>query len=233
MGKRLRTQRRGKGSVYKAPSHRYKAEVKYPKFSKGQGKVETLEHDPARSAPLAMVRFENGEKVYMIACESLAIGQTVQIGAEIPVEVGNVLPVGNIPEGTSIFNVEMQPGDGGKLVRACGGSATVVSHGATTRISLPSGVFKSINNHCKATIGKVAGSGRKDIPIAKAGKKANMLRSKSRVYPRTSGVAMNPVDHPHGGGGHQHVGKPSTVSKHAWPGRKVGNIAPKKKKKRK
>ena len=144
------------------------------------------------------------------------------------IEMGNVLPIGVITEGSPIYNIELTPGDGGKLVRAGGTSATVASHDAKkTVIRLPSGQFKTLDSSCRATIGTPAGGGRKDKPFLKAGKKHIAYRKKGKQYPVVRGVAMNPVNHPHGGGGHQHVGKPSSVSRDAPPGRKVGNIAAK------
>lgn len=118
------------------------------------------------------------------------------------------------------------PGDGGKLVRAGGSYATVVSHDAKkTVIQLPSGQFKTLDSSCRATVGVSAGGGRKDKPFVKAGKKFFAFRARGKQYPIVRGVAMNPVAHPHGGGSHQHIGKPSTVKRGAPPGRKVGSIA--------
>ena len=139
------------------------------------------------------------------------------------------MPLLYIPEGTPVFNIEGHPGDGGKYVRAAGASATVVSHGKMTVVQMPSGQFKPFQSRCKATIGMAAGGGRRDKPYIKAGTRARTLKSKAKKYPKVRGVAMNPVNHPHGGGGHQHVGKPSTVSVHAPPGRKVGRLSPKRK----
>jgi len=229
MGKRLRTQRRGSGGpTYRAPSHRYKAEVTYPQVRKAEGRVEKIVHDPGHSAPLAFVRFDTGHKGYLIAFDGMYIGMKISIGAEVAVRNGNIIPVGNIPEGTAVYNLELLPGDGGKLVRAAGAYAIVVSQGKKTMVQLPSGALMALPPRCKASVGIVAGGGRKEKPFAKAGKRHHSLRSKARIYPYTSGVAMNPVDHPHGGGNHPHVGKPSTVSRNSWPGAKVGRIAPKK-----
>jgi large subunit ribosomal protein L2 len=235
MGKRLKTQRRGKGSIYRSPSHRHRSGpggVKYVKTKKSvKGQVSELAHDPGRTAPLAKVVMENGKRTWVIANEGMMVDQKVAVGSNIPLEAGNVLPISEIPEGTKIFNIESQPGDGGKFVRAGGTYATVVSHGVKTVIQMPSGQFKQLEPSCKATIGTVAGGGRKDKPFIKAGNHWRATRSRAQKFPTVSGVAMNPVNHPHGGGAHQHVGKPSTVSRHAPPGRKVGRLSPKKKKK--
>jgi large subunit ribosomal protein L2 len=197
-----------------------------------KGRVSELAHDPGRTAPLAKVKMDNGQKTWVIANEGLMVNQEIGQGSNLPVEKGNVLPVSEIPEGTQIFNIESQPGDGGKLVRAGGTFATVVSHGVKTIIQLPSGQFKPLEPQCKATVGVVAGGGRKDKPLIKAGKHWYKTRSRAKKFPTVSGVAMNPVNHPHGGGAHQHVGKPSTVSRHAPPGRKVGRLSPKRKSKK-
>jgi len=233
MGKRLLHQRRGKRSIHMAPSHRHKGNVSYHPVDNATATVEDIIHDPGHSSPIAILNFPDGSKVNAIATEGLRVDQPIEMGDGAQVALGNILPLSNIPEGTPIFNIECKPGDGGKLVRAGGTNAVVVSQGTKTVIQLPSGQFKSLLPTCRATIGMVAGGGQGEKPFVRAGKKRNALRSKSVQYPRVSGVAMNPVDHPHGGGGHQHVGKPSTVSRHVPPGRKVGNIAPKKKKKKK
>ncbi len=241
MGKRIGAQRRGRATgVYTSPSHRHKGGkdgIKYPPINHAKGKVVELLHDPGRSAPLAKAELTSGEKLgrkfKFIAPEGLSINQDISIGDRGDIGPGNILQLHEIPEGTPVYNIESQPGDGGKFVRAGGTMASIVSHGTKTIVQLPSGQFKPFNPNCRATIGVVAGGGRKEKPFMRAGKKFNALRSRGTKYPRVSGVAMNPVDHPHGGGSHQHVGKPSTVSKHAPPGRKVGRLSPKKKKKKK
>jgi large subunit ribosomal protein L2 len=234
MGKRLKTQRRGRGSIYRSPSHRHRSGENGIKYIKTKstltGQVKELAHDPGRTAPLAKLVMDNGQRTWVIANEGMMVDQKVKQGSDVPQQAGNILPLSEIPEGTKIFNIESQPGDGGKLVRAGGTYATVVSHGVKTVVQLPSGQFKPFDPTCKATIGVVAGGGRKDKPLIKAGKHWYATRSRARKFPTVSGVAMNPVNHPHGGGAHQHVGKPSTVSRHAPPGRKVGRLSPKRKK---
>ncbi|MCI0497287.1 MAG: 50S ribosomal protein L2 [Thermoplasmata archaeon] len=229
MGKRLRTQRRGRGGhVYRTPSHRFRAMISYPQVRTASGRVMELVHDPGHTAPLAEVRFETGHVAYMLAFDGMYIGQTITISAEAEAKNGNVLPLGNIPEGRQVFNIEILPGDGGKLVRAAGTAAIVVSQGKKTTVQMPSGALMSFPPRCKATLGIVAGGGRKDMPYAKAGKKHHSLRSRAKIWPYTGGVSMNPVNHPHGGGSHPHVGGPSTKSRNAWPGQKVGRMSPQK-----
>jgi large subunit ribosomal protein L2 len=177
---------------------------------------------------VAEVTFGNNEKNLVIAPYSIAEEQKIEIGERARLAVGNILPIRMIPEGTMIYNVEMKPGDGGKFARAAGTGAMVVSHGTKTVIQMPSGKFKSLDPNCRAAIGMVAGGGHREKPMAKAGKKFHTNRSKPKRFPVTKGVAMNAVNHPHGGGGHPHVGRPSTVSKHAPPGKKVGRLSSRK-----
>lgn len=123
-------------------------------------------------------------------------------------------------------NIENKPGDGGQLARSSGVYAVLIAHDmGKTVVQMPSGATKWLNPMCKATIGVVAGGGRVDKPFVKAGKKYHKLKTRAAKYPRVSGVAMNAIDHPFGGGGWQHPGRPKTVSRRASPGRKVGSIA--------
>eukprot|EP01028_Stygiella_incarcerata_P001906 TRINITY_DN1357_c0_g2_i3.p2 TRINITY_DN1357_c0_g2~~TRINITY_DN1357_c0_g2_i3.p2 ORF type:complete len:158 (-),score=37.50 TRINITY_DN1357_c0_g2_i3:199-672(-) len=138
------------------------------------------------------------------------------------------MPVGRIPEGTVICNVEASVGDGGKLARASGNYATIVSHSVEdkkTRVRMPSGVKKTLSSSCRAMVGMIGGGGRIDKPVLKAGNSYHKYKAKRKAWPKVRGVAMNPVEHPHGGGNHQHIGHPSTVRRDAPHGQKVGLIA--------
>ncbi len=143
--------------------------------------------------------------------------------------VGNILPVSALPEGTIVSNCEAKTGDRGSFARASGTATIIIGHsddGKKTRIRLPSGTRRTIPGNCRAMIGLVAGGGRTDKPICKAGNSYYRWKAKRRgTWPRVRGVAMNPVDHPHGGGNCQHIGHPSTVSRYASHGVKVGLIA--------
>ena len=229
MGKRLIQQRRGRTqSKFNTPSHRFRGEVKYIQSTgKHEGIVEDILHDPGRTAPLVSIRLKNNKKVNIIAPEGIKVGDKIKYtDNKNEIVVGNILPIGKIPEGAPIYNIELSPGDGGKLVRAGGSNATVVSHDKQkTVVQLPSGQFKTLDSTCRATIGVIAGGGRKDKPFLKAGKKHIAFKKRGKQYPTVRGVAMCAVSHPHGGGGHQHVGGPNTVKRSASPGRKVGNIA--------
>ena len=228
MGKKLIQQRRGKAKGrYHVPSHKFRGEIKYRNEQEIKGTVEEILHDPGRTSPVAKIRLEDNRKIMVLPTEGLEIGNEIKFTVnKAECEIGNILPLGTIPEGYPICNIEIIPGDGGKLVRAGGSGASIVSHDKkNTVIRLPSGQFKTLDSSCRATVGIPAGGGRQDKPFLKAGKKYHAYRKKGKQYPTVRGVAMNAVNHPHGGGGHQHVGKPSSVSKGAPPGRKVGNIA--------
>lgn len=231
MGKRLITQRRGRGfGRYKSPRHLRFTAAKHPRISEGNGVIVDLLHESGRIAPIAHVQYEQTEQ-FMIAPDGAAVGQRVTFGAKGAVEAGNTMPVGSLPEGTVVYNVESQPGDGGKLVRTAGSAATIVTRGDRTVLLMPSGKFKEVDNKCLATVGLVAGGGHKDKPFAKSGKKFHAYHGKAKAYFKVKGIAMNPVNHPHGGGGHPHVGTQSSVGRNTPPGRKVGRLAPQRKKK--
>ena len=231
MGKRLIQQRRGRiKSKFNAPSHRYKGKIKYSqKFEETEGVVIDIIHDPGRTAPIASVRLIDNKNIFILAPEGIKNGDKIKFtNKKDKIIAGNVLPIGKIPEGAPIYNIELTSGDGGKLVRAGGSNATIVSHDRRkTVIQLPSGQFKTLDSTCRATLGNAAGGGRKDKPFLKAGKKHYSYKKRGKQYPIVRGVAMCAVSHPHGGGGHQHVGKPSTVKRGAPPGRKVGSISAK------
>lgn len=183
---------------------------------------------------MAEVEFDNGETCFMLANYGLREGQEIQVGPGADPKKSNVLPLRRIPVGSFVHNIEIEPLDGGKLVRSSGTYATVVSHGKNvTTLKLPSDAFKKVDSRCRATVGIVAGGGHKDKPFAKAGKKVHAYRSNAKDSVKVRGIAMNAVTHPHGGGDHQHVGVPSTVSAHAPPGRKVGRLSSKKTRKKK
>ncbi len=232
MGKNLPTQRRGRGTspTYRSPSHRHLDPAILPRLS-GAGTVVEIRHAPGRSAPVARVEL-GGAEFWMIAPDGLSVGQRVDVGGSAAIDRGSIQPLGRLPEGTLVYNVELRPGDGGRLVRAAGTTAVVVSQGARTVLRLPSGAFKEVDPRCRAIVGVVAAAGRKDKPFYKAGKHVNAYRSLAKSAINVRGVAKNPVDHPHGGGAHQHVGRPSTVSAGAPPGRKVGRLSPKRKRRK-
>ena len=140
---------------------------------------------------------------------------------------GNVMALANMPPGTVINNLEKHQGDKGKFAKTSGGSAQIIGHieGAGKTRDLPSGSKKTLDSQCRAMVGVVGGGGRTDKPVLKAGRAYHKYRVKRNEWPKVRGVAMNPVEHPHGGGNHQHIGHPSTVRRDSVPGQKVGLIA--------
>jgi large subunit ribosomal protein L2 len=189
------------------------------------GVVEGLVHDPGRGAPLAFVRFENGVFCYTLAAEGVFVGQRVSLGGKAAVEVGNVIPLGRIPEGTLVFDLELKPGDGGKLARSSGAYTTVVGHTPQgTMVRLPSRRTRYVNDLCLATVGVVAGAGRTEKPFLKAGEMFHWMRAKGHKYPRTSGRKMVAAVHPYGSS-KRSARKATTTSHGAPPGQKVGLIS--------
>eukprot|EP01117_Protostelium_nocturnum_P020436 TRINITY_DN9190_c0_g1_i1.p1 TRINITY_DN9190_c0_g1~~TRINITY_DN9190_c0_g1_i1.p1 ORF type:complete len:258 (+),score=77.38 TRINITY_DN9190_c0_g1_i1:66-839(+) len=239
MGRVIRAQRKGRGGIFKAHTHHRKGPAAHRTLDYAErhgylkGVVKQILHDPGRGAPLAQVAFRNPykfgvDKELFIAAEGLYTGQFLYCGRKAALTVGNVLPLGGMPEGTIICNIEGKVGDRGSFARASGNFGTVISHsddGTTTKVKLPSGSKKTVPSDCRAMIGLVGGGGRIDKPLLKAGVVHHKYKAKRNNWPRVRGVAMNPVDHPHGGGNHQHIGHPSTVRRDAPPGKKVGLIA--------
>ncbi|WNY25585.1 50S ribosomal protein L2 [Methanolapillus millepedarum] len=230
MGKRIIAQRRGKGSpTFTAPSHKFKAELMHPVVAAGatlKGTVIDVEHDTARAAPIIKVFFDDGKSQLIIATEGVAVGQIIECGPAAEVKAGNILPVGKIPEGILVCNIEGKPNDGGKFTRSSGTHAIVVAHEeGRTSVQMPSGQLKWFNPECRAVIGVVAGGGRVEKPFLKAGKVYHKMKVRAKRFPRVRGVAMNPRDHPFGGGNRQHPCRSTTVSRNAPPGAKVGHIA--------
>ena len=159
-------------------------------------RVERIEYDPNRSAHLALLCYADGERRYILAPEGLDVGQTVISGAEAPIRPGNALPIRNIPVGTTIHCVDLVPGKGGQLVRSAGASAQLLAReGVYAQIRLRSGEVRKVHVECRATIGVVGNSEHGLRKLGKAG--ANRWRG---IRPTVRGVAMNPIDHPHGGG---------------------------------
>ena len=172
-------------------------------------KVLRLEYDPNRSAYIALLEYEDGERRYILAPVGLKVGDTVVSGAASDIKVGNALPLENIPVGTVIHNIELYPGKGAQLVRGAGVSAQLMAkeNGMAT-VRLPSGESRKVRLGCMATVGQVGNVDHANISIGKAGRKRHM-----GVRPTVRGSVMNPVDHPHGGGeGKSPVGRPGPVT---------------------
>lgn len=175
--------------------------------------VKAIEYDPIRNARIALLQYKDGEKRYIIAPLGLQVGAVVMSGEEVEIEVGNCLPLRAVPVGTTVHNVELQRGRGGQLARGAGtGIMILAKEGGYAIVKMPSGEQRMIHLECRATIGQVGNVDAKNISLGKAGK------SRYRgIRPYVRGAAMNPCDHPHGGGeGKAGVGRPSPLSPWGW-----------------
>ena len=171
--------------------------------------VLSLEYDPNRTAFIALIQYEDGEKSYIIAPNGLAVGDKVVSGAGADIKPGNALPIANIPVGTIIHNIELYPGKGAQLVRSAGNFAQLIAkEGKYGLVRLPSGELRNVPANCFATIGQVSNLDHDNVKLGKAGRKRHM-----GWRPTVRGSVMNPVDHPHGGGeGKSPVGRPGPVT---------------------
>jgi large subunit ribosomal protein L2 len=159
-------------------------------------RVAAIEYDPNRSAYIALLNYRDGEKRYILAPNRLRVGMSVQSGPGSDIVVGNALPLANMPVGTIVHNVEMQPGRGGQLGRSAGAAIQLMAkEGDYATLRLPSGEMRMVRAECRATVGTIGNADHQNVTIGKAGRKRHM-----GVRPQTRGTAMNPVDHPHGGG---------------------------------
>jgi len=173
------------------------------------GKIVSIEYDPFRNSFIALVNYLDGEKRYILAPLGIKVGDTVQSGADADVKVGNALPIKNIPVGTMIHNIEMAAGKGGALARSAGSFASLVAkEGRYATVKLPSGEQRLIHIDCRATVGQIGNLDAKNVVLGRAGRMRHLGRR-----PAVRGVAMNPCDHPHGGGeGRSPIGMPSPVT---------------------
>jgi large subunit ribosomal protein L2 len=171
--------------------------------------VLTIEYDPNRSAHIALLQYEDGEKRYILAPNGLSVGDVVRSGADADIKPGNALPLQNIPVGTFIHNIELYPGKGAQLVRAAGNMAQLMAReGSHALIRLPSGELRKVPINCIATIGQVGNIDHENVNVGKAGRKRHM-----GWRPTVRGSVMNPCDHPHGGGeGKSPIGRPGPVT---------------------
>lgn len=225
MGKRIIPRARGKGGPrYRAPSHRYFGRVDYASVTGIVGRVKDIVNDPARSAPVAIIKFDDGKEILHVAAEGLKVGDVVAYGGEAT--VGNVLKLRNIPVGMRVYAVENSPGSGPKFCRSGGSFATVAGKSdGVVKLLFPSGKTTNFNANCRATVGIPAGGGRLEKPFAKAGKRHYALMARGKLYPRVKGVSMTATDHPYGGSSKRPRGG-KAVSRTAPPGAKVGSISP-------
>lgn len=225
MGKRIIQQARGKGSnTYRVKRNAFRYRIKYPKVIDSEGTVTKLLNSPAHSAPLAKISFSKGS-FFIPAFEGMIEGQKIPFGEE-KVSRGNILELEKIPVKTQVYCIETKPGDGGKLIKTGGSSATVSRViGEDIFVLLPSKKEKKFNRNCRAIIGIIAGHGRLDKPIVKAGKKHYMKKAKNKLWPRTSAIKVNAIDHPFGSGRGKNP-KSKIAKRNAPPGAKVGLLRP-------
>jgi len=229
MGKNLIQQARGKGGPrYRAPSFRWKGKTTLVKDTKDlKGEIIDLIKCQGHTAPLATIKYENGELILVQAPEGIRVGDQVAAGTNADISDGNTLHLKDIPEGTAVYNIEAQPGDGGKFVRSSGTFAKIVAKSENSvKLILPSKATKNFHGDCRACIGTIAGSGRKEKPYLKAGIKFFATKARNKLWPRSGGTAMNSVDHPFGGKSTKSKGRPTQSGRNYPPGRKVGKIAP-------
>jgi len=187
--------------------------------------VSAIEYDPNRNARIALLNYIDGHKRYILHPRSLVVGSHVISGPLAPIEVGNALPLYGIPLGTAVHNIEITPGKGGQIARTAGGYAQIVAKdGPRVTLKLPSGEVRTLTKECYATIGQVGNIDANNIAIGKAGR--NRWLSKK---PKVRGVAMNPIDHPHGGGeGRSPIGKTHPVTPWGQPALGIKTRSPKK-----
>jgi len=228
MGRPILQQRRGKGTAsFRAKKSGYKFSPNYPK-KEGEGTIQKLVTTAGLSAPLAKIKM--GKEVFFnIATEGLSEGQTISVGTNAGIKSGNILRLSQIPLGTNVCNIETIPNLGGKLVRASGISATILRRTPSGVIlSMPSRKEKVFSKDARATVGVIAGGGRTEKPWINAGRKHHAMKAVNRLWPKTSPIKRNSVDHPFGSGRGKNMGKSGIAPRWAPPGRKVGLLKPKK-----
>ena len=173
------------------------------------GRVASIEYDPNRTANIALINYADGEKRYILAPHGLQLGDVIESGEDADIKIGNALKLKEIPVGTTVHNVELKPGKGGQMVRSAGSEAQLMAkEGKFAQLRLPSGEFRLVSVECRATIGQVGNISHELITIGKAGRSRHL-----GIRPTVRGSAMNPVDHPHGGGeGRAPIGRPAPVT---------------------
>ncbi|MEK6757935.1 MAG: 50S ribosomal protein L2 [Nanoarchaeota archaeon] len=225
MGKRIISQARGKGSgTYRVSKRAFRFKLQYPKKLEGTGTIVKLFNSTAHTAPLAKINYSEGS-FYMPAFKGMIEGGKINFeGNEI--KDGNIMKLKDLPIKTHIYNIESRPGDGGIFIKT-GGNFAVINRilGEDILVLMPSKKEKKFNGNCRAVVGIIAGAGRLDKPFVKAGKKFHLKKSKSKLWPRTSAVKMNAIDHPFGSGRGKRI-KSKIAKRNAPAGRRVGLIRP-------
>ena len=225
MGKRIIQQARGHGSFsYRVRRNAYRYKIKYLKGISGEGNILKLFNSTGHSAPLAKIQSEKGI-FYIPACKGMIEGEKIKLeGKEI--SNGNILELKEIPIKTEIYCIESRPGDGGVFIKSAGSSAVMNrKKGDEIFVLMPSKKEKKFNPKCRAVVGVIAGSGRLDKPIVKAGKKFYIKKTRNKLWPRTSALKVNAIDHPFGSGRGKRI-KSKIAKRNAPAGAKVGLLRP-------
>ena len=224
MGKRIIVQARGKGShTYRVRRKAFSVKPKYPRGMEGEWEIVKLISSAGHSSPIAKMKNDKNEIVHTFAATGVWEGQKINFGGN---NYGDIAHLKNLKNGTKIFNIENNPGDGGKLIRSGGNSAMLVDNlNGKVKIKLPSKKEREFSEDCRATVGETAGQGRLDKPILKAGKQFHIKKAKSKLWPRTSAVKMNAIDHPFGSGRGKRP-KSKIAQRFSPPGQKVGLLRP-------
>jgi len=227
MGKRIIVQRRGKGSkTYQAKVSAYKYQLKIPKnLPIEEGRITKLISSPAHSAPIAKISYSKGS-FFIPAFKEMIEGERIELNGK-NVKKGNILKLSDIPVKSEVYCIESRPSDGGKFIKTAGSCAIVGRKvGNKVFLLMPSKKEKEFKGDCRAVVGIIAGHGRKEKPIVKAGKKHYMMKAKNKLWPRTSPIKMNKIDHPFGSGRGKNP-KSKIAKRNAPPGKKVGLLRPK------
>nr|AJS12184.1 50S ribosomal protein L2P [uncultured archaeon] len=225
MGKRIIQQARGHGSLsYRVRKAAFKYKIKYP-MQEGEAEILNILHSAAHTAPLLKIKINN-EIFYNPAFNESKVGEKINVGLG-EIKPGNILMLKNIPAGTKIYNLEINPGDGGKMIRTAGANAVLSKKDEFNKVNIlmPNRKEIILSGDCRATIGVIAGDGRKMKPFIKAGTKFFKMKTRNKLWPRTSAVKMNAVDHPFGSGRGKRI-KSKIAKRNAPPGNRVGHIRP-------
>jgi large subunit ribosomal protein L2 len=232
MGKRIISQARGKGSLtYRVKKKAFSKKIKYP-MKEGEAEIIKLIHSAGHTAPLMKVEIDK-EIFFNPAFLGAFEGQKIEIGSSEAKE-GNVLFISDVPLGTKVYNIEKNPGDGGKMMRAAGSSAVIFKKYDDGKISvlMPSKKEVKLSGNCRVSVGVIAGSGRTQKPMITAGKQFYKMRARGKLWPRVSAVCVNAIDHPFGSGRGKRI-KSKIAKRNSPPGRKVGHLSPSRTGKRK
>ncbi|MEI6849409.1 MAG: 50S ribosomal protein L2 [archaeon] len=225
MGKRIIQQARGKGSLsYRVRKAAYKYKIKYP-MKDGEAEIINLLHSAGHSAPLLKIKVKD-EVFYIPAFNGAMVGDKIMIGGS-EIKPGNILTLKSIPTGTQVYNLEINPGDGGKMTRTAGSAATVFKVHDFNKISvmMANKHIVILSGDCRATVGIIAGDGKILKPFIKAGPKFYKMKARNKLWPRSSAVKMNAIDHPFGSGRGKRI-KPKIAKRNSPPGARVGHVRP-------